>query len=184
MRPSLIVFSGLPATGKTTLAREAAARLKACHLRIDTIEQGLRELCSFGVQGEGYRLAYRIAADNLLAGIDVIADCVNPWRLTRREWAEVASRAGSLLVNVEISCSDLEEHRSRAEKRGADIADFRLPSWREIVTRDYEAWTEERIVLETAGRTIAACVDELIRRIEGQRHEEHRGPVSRAAGPC
>ncbi|NBC95586.1 MAG: AAA family ATPase, partial [Deinococcus-Thermus bacterium] len=36
--PRLIVLGGLPGTGKTTLARAAAAALGAVPLRIDTIE--------------------------------------------------------------------------------------------------------------------------------------------------
>jgi predicted kinase len=38
----LIVFGGLPGTGKTTLARAFAQRRRATYLRIDTIEQALR----------------------------------------------------------------------------------------------------------------------------------------------
>jgi predicted kinase len=39
----LIVFGGLPATGKTTIARELTRRLAATYLRIDMIEQRLRD---------------------------------------------------------------------------------------------------------------------------------------------
>lgn len=38
----LIVFSGLPGTGKTTLARDLASRAGAVYLRVDTIEQAIR----------------------------------------------------------------------------------------------------------------------------------------------
>jgi len=82
--PTLYIFSGLPATGKTTLARLLASHKGALYLRIDTVEQGLRDLCSWNVQGEGYRLSYRIARDNLLIGCDVIADSPDPKRVGRR----------------------------------------------------------------------------------------------------
>ncbi len=62
----LYIFSGLPGSGKSTLSKWLSAHLGAVYLRIDTIEQALRDLCAFDVQGEGYRLAYRIARDNLL----------------------------------------------------------------------------------------------------------------------
>ena len=84
--PMLFVFAGLPGSGKTTLAQHLAADLPAVHLRIDTIEQALRDLCEFDVQGEGYRLAYRVAADNLRLGLNVVADSCNTIELTRREW--------------------------------------------------------------------------------------------------
>lgn len=35
----LIIFGGLPGTGKTTISKEVAKRLKAVYLRMDTIEQ-------------------------------------------------------------------------------------------------------------------------------------------------
>ena len=44
----LVVFGGLPGTGKTTLARQVADRLGATYLRIDTIEQALRSSMAFG----------------------------------------------------------------------------------------------------------------------------------------
>jgi predicted kinase len=87
---TLYIFSGLPGTGKTTLSQLFARRIGAAHLRIDTIEQALRELCSIDVQGEGYRLADRVASDILKAGVDVVADSCNPIELTRREWEEAA----------------------------------------------------------------------------------------------
>jgi predicted kinase len=47
-KSTLIVFGGLPGTGKTTLARAVVQEHAATYLRIDTIEQTLR---SSGVLG-------------------------------------------------------------------------------------------------------------------------------------
>ena len=38
----LVVFGGLPGTGKTTISRVIAARRSATYLRIDVIEQARR----------------------------------------------------------------------------------------------------------------------------------------------
>jgi predicted kinase len=70
---TLFIFAGLLGTGRTTLSQRLVQRIKAMHLRIDTIEQGLRDLCDVLVEGQGYRLAYRIAADNLSLGMNVVA---------------------------------------------------------------------------------------------------------------
>ncbi len=93
-KPILFIFSGLPATGKSTLAKSISSKFSAIYLRVDTIEQGLRELCNFDAQGEGYQLSYRIATDNLNLGVNVVADSCNPIDLTRNEWEKVATLNG------------------------------------------------------------------------------------------
>ncbi len=151
----LIIFSGLPGVGKTAIARELAGQLAAVHLRIDSIEQALRDAGITEIGELGYRVAYSVAEDNLRLGHTVIADCVNPIPLTRDTWREVAARARAEAVEVEISCSDLARHRERVAKRPTDIAGLRLPTWDEIVSREYVAWDRTRIVIDTAGKTVA-----------------------------
>ena len=151
--PILYIFSGLPGSGKSTLSQTIARQLSAVYLRIDTIEQGLRDLCSIDVKGEGYRLAYRIASDNLFVGMSVVADSCNPIELTRREWEQVARDARADYVNIEVVCSEPSEHRLRTETRSADVPGLKLPTWNEIENREYHDWTVERIVVDTAGRS-------------------------------
>jgi len=149
----LVIFSGLPGSGKTTLARMLSVYANAAFVRIDTIEQALRDLCEIAVEGEGYRLAYRVAADNLRLGQTVIADSCNPIELTRREWRSVAENEGCACVEVEVICSDPEEHRRRVEIREADIDRLILPTWLEVQSREYHPWTTDRVVVDTAGAT-------------------------------
>src|SRR5262245_50439265 len=160
--PTLYVFAGLPGSGKSTLAKAVSHQYNAVYLRIDTIEQALRELCSIDVQGEGYRLAYRIASDNLKLGRDVVADSCNPIELTRREWEQVAQNSGANFHNIEIICSDRHEHRRRVETRVGEVTGLALPTWQEVEDREYHDWTVDRIVVDTAGRSVEACADELL----------------------
>ena len=164
--PRLYIFSGLPGTGKTTIARRMARQLRAMHLRIDTIEQGLRDLCRLEVEGEGYRLAYRIAKDNLRLGLSVIADSVNPWTLTREEWQAAAGDAGAAFVNIEMICSDKREHRRRIEARESDIPRLALPAWEDVLGRDYHEWEGERVRLDTAGKSVEDAFSELLRLLQ------------------
>lgn len=150
--PILYILSGLPASGKSTIGKMLASWTGSAYLRIDTVEQGLRDLCNYHVQGEGYRLSYRIASDILRVGGSVVADSCNPWDLTRREWRGVAKAAGADFIDIEVVCSDKIEHRHRVEERKSDIENLRLPNWQEVLDRSYEEWAGERILLDTAGR--------------------------------
>ena len=163
----LIIFGGLPGTGKTTIARELAARLKAVYLRIDSIEHGIDK--SGVIDGDmgpaGYMAAYGAAADNLALGHTVIADSVNPVAITRTDWRGVAEKAGTDFIEVEIVCSDLGEHRNRVETRKADIDGFTLPTWQQVEDREYEEWQTGPLVLDTAKLSPAQCVDEILAKL-------------------
>lgn len=149
--PLLFLFSGLPGVGKTTLATRLARHTGSAYLRIDTIEQGLRDLCRCAVQGEGYRLAYRIACDNLANGISVVADCCNPISLTREEWHAVARQTQARWVDIEIHCSDTPTHTTRITTRRADIAGLVLPTWADVCNREYEPWKDTDVIrIDTA----------------------------------
>jgi len=160
--PVLYVFAGLPGVGKTTLSQRLARHSAAVHLRIDTIEQGLRDLCGLDVQGEGYRLSYRVAADNLRLGRSVVADSCNPIALTRQEWRDVAAHAGASTIDIEVVCSDPDEHRRRVEGRQATVPGLVLPSWTEVLERTYDVWETPRVLVDTAGRTEDACFEALL----------------------
>ena len=171
----LFIFSGLPAVGKSTLARFVVKEFGAVYLRIDTIEQGLKDLCRINVEGEGYRLAYRMTADNLQLGNNVVADCCNPIELTRREWEEVAVNNNCCFVNIEVICSDKTEHKKRAEQRNTEVANMNLPVWDDIENREYHEWHKSRIVIETAGKTIKQCQTELKEKVADSLSQEGDG---------
>jgi hypothetical protein len=62
----------------------------------------------------------------------------------------VAERAEVTALEVEIVCSDRDEHRRRVETRTSDIAGHRLPTWQEVIERDYRAWDTGRLAIDTA----------------------------------
>jgi len=162
----LYIFAGLPGTGKTTLAKCLANHIKASFIRIDTVEVGISDLCNFKVEGEGYRLSYRIAADNLRIGNGVVADSCNPIKLTRREWEGVALSNNSSYTNIEVICSDREVHKKRIEERVCDIPGSFQPSWEQVINRKYEPWSEDRVIIDTASQSINACFNDLLSKLK------------------
>jgi predicted kinase len=164
----LVVFGGLPGTGKTTIAQAVARQCRATYLRIDTIEQALRS--AGGIVGqiyaEGYIVAYALAETNLRHGQLVVADCVNPLAITRNAWRDVAKRTTAKLLEIEVICSDPLEHRRRVESRVMDIPDLVPATWEEVVRREYAPWSEPRLVVDTAALDVSEAITLVAGRIE------------------
>ncbi|WP_218355431.1 AAA family ATPase [Alteromonas lipotrueiana] len=157
----LYILGGLPATGKTELSKFLASSLGAVHVRIDTIEQELKN-CGFKeLYDEGYKVAFALALENLNNGLSVVADSTNPVSESRNSWISIANKASSLYTEIEIICSNKIEHKERVEKRQTDISNLLLPSWESVTSREYHPWHSASIVLDTAGKTPEQSKQEL-----------------------
>jgi predicted kinase len=151
--PLLVVFGGLPGTGKTTVARAVAARLRGAFVRIDEVEAAMWRAGIGRDQPTGlaaYVVAEAVAESCLRAGTAVIVDAVNPVEEARRAWRELAQRVGAALRVVEVVCADVAEHRRRVERRRTDIGGLEVPTWEQVISREYEPWSEDRLVLDTS----------------------------------
>lgn len=100
--------------------------------------------------------------ENLQLGNSVVADSVNPWRLTRDWWRAAAKDVNAPYFDVEVVCSDISEHRRRVENRSSDITGLALPTWQEVVDREYHPWTELRLQIDTAVLTIQDAADKIL----------------------
>nr|WP_154926594.1 AAA family ATPase [Pantoea agglomerans] len=161
----LYIFSGLPGCGKSTVAKMLSEKLKAVYLRVDTIEQALRnESAAFREIGpEGYFILYALARENLRLGLPVVTDSVNDLNLVRDSFRDIALSSGVPFLEIEILCSDPEQHRARIENRISEIPGLKVPDWQAVMDRDYEPWIRDHLQLDTAKLSPAACVDIILK---------------------
>ncbi|EFL91505.1 putative kinase [Candidatus Regiella insecticola LSR1] len=153
----LIIFSGLPGSGKSTIAYTLSERLNAVYLRVDTIEQAIREAEEGDKEmgSAGYFVAYEI-------GSTVITDSVNPMLLTRNAYRDVALSVGVSFLEIEVICSNQVQHRNQVENRNSDINGLNLPDWKAVVSRDYQPWNRNRLILDSATLSVAQSVEKII----------------------
>jgi predicted kinase len=148
----LVVIGGLPATGKSTIAKIVAEQTRTPYLRVDRIEHAIvawSELTQ-PLGPVGYAVAYELAREQLELGLDVIVECVNPIALTRDSWLRPAEEAGAAILEVEVACSDESEHRRRVENRPSDIEGLVKPRWAAVLEREYEPWNRDHLVVDSA----------------------------------
>ena len=158
----LITLAGLPGVGKSSIARILARRTGAIWLRIDSMDQAIWASGTAPVDllDWTYRAAQAVATDNLVLGLDVIADCVNDCEEAREGWETAARKSDTEVIWLEVVCSDVGEHRRRIETRSTDIAGLSLPDWNAVAGRAYASWKRDHLIVDTAGRSLEVCVEE------------------------
>ena len=178
----LVVIGGLPATGKSTVATALARQTATPYLRVDRIEQAIvdRSPLSHPLGPAGYAVAHELALEQLQLGLDVIVECVNSLAVTRNGWLGTAATANAALIEVEVICSDQTEHRRRVETRTSDVEGLAKPTWTEVVEREYEPWTRERLVIDTARTSPENAVRAIATKMAAHREPT---PTSARRGP-
>jgi predicted kinase len=149
----LVVFSGLPGTGKTKLAEHAAQQLGAALLSKDIIEAALWRADIRADRNSGwiaYEIVTALAEDQLRLGRSAVVDSVAGTDSIRKAWREVAARRGAQARIVECVLSDETIHRARIERRQRGIAGWPELSWDEVekVRAHFTPWSDARLVLD------------------------------------
>lgn len=163
-KSGVIWFTGLSGAGKSTLANELEKRLVAAgkHTMLldgDNLRLGLNKNLGFKEQDriENIRRISEVAKLMTDAGLIVLTASISPYASDRRKAREII---GDEFVEVYVSTS-LEECEKRDVKglyqkaRRGEISNFTG------ISSPYEVPSQPEIVINTEGRTLAACVDEL-----------------------
>lgn len=166
--PVLVCLSGLPGVGKSTIARALAARTGALWLRVDRVEQAMRDshMVTDDLADGGYAALQAVSAAALEQGLDVIADCVNPIPMTRSAWQAASRSVDARHLDVELLCSDVRVHRTRVETRVPEVPGLALPAWAAVVARVYVPFATADLRLDTARVSVAEAVAQVSRTLE------------------
>lgn len=153
--PRLVVVSGLPGTGKSTIA-ELAARILACPLvSKDLIEATLWRSGIGAEAGSGwaaYELMTTLAEGQMRLGQSAVLDSVATYERIRARWRALAAEAGASFQVVECVCSDDALHRTRLDVRVRGIPGWYEIDWAQVerTRTNFEPWSEPRLVLDAA----------------------------------
>ena len=132
--PVLIVLSGPPGIGKSTVG-DAVARLHpAVRLSIDDVEEAMLA-CGLPASGTGvaaYEVVRAAAEQNLALGKDVVVDAVNDSEPARETWQRAAAATGSRLLIAVLGMADARAHRARLEGRTRPFVRLEEPSWSRV----------------------------------------------------
>lgn len=159
----LIAVSGLPGSGKSTIAEGLARAFEIPILSIDPIEAAMwRSGLSSSETGiAAYRVAEAVAVENLKQGLSVIIDAVNPVEDARAMWQALADEHKVDLKSIEVICSDETIHRQRIEARIRNIEGMPEIDWERVVERkaEYDARTDDRLILDSATSSPHKLID-------------------------
>jgi predicted kinase len=152
----LIIFSGLPGTGKTTIAETVGRQLSIPVFAKDWLEATLLRSGLTPTSQEkplgfaGYELLSILAERQLMLNQSVILDSVAGNQSIRKQWHQLAVQYTAAWRVIECVCSDEDLHRSRLKRRQRGI-----PGWHELEWADvekakqmYQPWEEEHLVLD------------------------------------
>ena len=172
--PKIIVFAGLPLTGKSTLAKFLEAKLKIARLDIDEIRQMLfrhhpldsetnRELDQAQMRSSWESL-YALAANVLLAGDSVIVAGTFSREIQHQQIAFVAENRGATLRIVFCHAPDeviLERMELRKRDKGNSSNLKSMEGYNRVKAR-YVKISAPDILESDTSRPIEECLAEII----------------------
>ncbi len=162
---TLILFSGLPGCGKTTLARYTAQQFKIPLFAKDRFQRVLRDKVAHATAIDGYWVMMDQAAEQLSLGLSVILDAVFPKHGFRDIVRQMVSEYEARFRPVCCYFSDETLWRSRLANRVHQyVPDWEPVGWDKIlqIRDEYEDWNQEECLHLDAKSSIARNQQNLV----------------------
>lgn len=154
--PQVIAFTGLPGTGKSTLAESVATAIRAPAFAGDWLMGAIKPSGALASLDRPtykdlyYRLLGTLITRQLMLGQSAVSDCLVTDAVVS-DWREHFNEFDARLYIIECVCSDEELHRSRVEGRQR-----RIPGWHEIDWNHVQRMRAEFPPLRTKQLTVDA----------------------------
>ena len=149
--PTLILFAGMPGSGKTTLARMVAQQLRLPIFSKDRMQRVLRDHhLADASTGDGYYIILDLADEQLSLGISLILDATFPLDPFRTVASEIAARHNARFCPLYCTCSDDAVWESRMDKRVQYVPGWRPVGWADVLRMRayYQPWDDNATVLD------------------------------------
>ena len=163
----LVVLSGLPGTGKSTLAEALSRHFSLPLFSVDPIEAAMWRggLARDQTGIAAYVVAQTLAGEQLRLGHSVVIDAVNPVEAPRAAWRRLAAKYRADLKIIECICVDQTIHRRRIEARTRNIEGMAEITWARVEQRraEYETWIDTRLTLDTSAQPPPHLIAQAIR---------------------
>jgi predicted kinase len=175
---ALIVFGGVPGSGKSAVSERVGAALGVPVFANDWL---LGALTPFGMRhrrdlmGIGDELLTTLAYRELSAGRSAILDTTSEDPRVRARWAGLASAAGAAFVPVVCVCPDERLHRERVENRLRGIPGWAdAGEWTNVSARlaTFPPWPDA-VLVDTA-----QPLDQCVAKVLGQVTRHHDATAS------
>ncbi|QQR52736.1 ATP-binding protein [bacterium] len=165
----LIVLSGLPGSGKSTVAKAIASELHLPIYSVDPMESAIIKAGfdrSFKTGLAAYLVAETLADEQLSLGQTVIIDAANYVREAQEMWIKLANKHGAELKVIACICANETQHQERIAKRVRALHGIPEITWSDVEKRKVEStpWQTEHVVLDT-NRAFNATMHEALKYI-------------------